>query len=934
MITLIKRIFQRKPSINNSISISHIKENSTVNISLGESQQPTTQIDTKTYVEGNVNGGNVAGHDINQVQGNNTTVNITGSTIGESVVTAEQVSGSFNKTEIHHHYPEKIEESISYQPKISSNLPPLTNCFVGRSAQLEQLNSALNSRDISISCIIAAGGIGKTTLIQKWLSDLNKTDYKIFAWSFYNQGANNDSQTSSTPFFSEAFKFFDYQSQTIIDEQERGRELAKLIQQQATIIVLDGLEPLQHSQQADNGFLKDPAIDAFLTNILNAKLSEKSLVLISTRQPLTCFIGKKGYDSIDLLKLNEPDAVQLLKNLGVTKGLEKEFIEAVNFYGCHALALMLLGRMVVNFFEEDIRYYREIPLLEEECEGKHAENILNFYVNRWQDNEPEKLFLYLLGLFDRPMNEDERNELFEKAIIAKSLAALNPLQLKQTIKRLRDLSLLTNDKEHYDCHPIIRNYFGLKFKENYPEDFKQAHLVLFEYFQKMPEKVFGKYLPDTLDEMLPLYRAVVHGCLAWKHQQALNEIYVKRILRGDEHYSWHKLGAYSQGLTVLTAFFPEEGWGAVAVSNEELFGLGSWLLSEVSFCLMSLGRLHEAIEPRKKSINTAVKLKDWINATQANNNLTFLYLVLGKLGDAEKVAKTAMNYAQLSSTERNNLFHPEFFPSHRRRIESYGYLASVLHYLGRTKEAIQYFQEAERLQKQIETNFYYLYSISGSSYCAFLLDTAHDKNDIERILDRGKKFFEWRESGDFLLDIAFDHLTLARTYEALQHTKNATTEFNSALQVVIAAGLVVEYPKFYLYRADFYLTQNQLNPALADLNSAWEIIKRCDMNLYNVDYCLIHGRYSLALPIPDFETALKHYEKAKQLITDTGYHLRDAELDLFAAKLRQQCGEDYRNANQGLYSQTADDYLQKAKNRITEIGQWGLMRVIERDFPV
>jgi len=26
-------------------------------------------------------------------------------------------------------------------------------------------------------------------------------------------------------------------------------------------------------------------------------------------------------------------------------------------------------------------------------------------------------------------------------------------------------------------------------------------------------------------------------------------------------------------------------------------------------------------------------------------------------------------------------------------------------------------------------------------------------------------------------------------------------------------------------------------------------------------------------------------------------------------------------------------YLQKAKNRIAEIGQWGLMRVIERDFP-
>ena len=81
------------------------------------------------------------------------------------------------------------------------------------------------------------------------------------------------------------------------------------------------------------------------------------------------------------------------------------------------------------------------------------------------------------------------------------------------------------------------------------------------------------------------------------------------------------------------------------------------------------------------------------------------------------------------------------------------------------------------------------------------------------------------------------------------------------------------------------------------------------------------------------ETALSHYDEAKQLIFDTGYHLRDAELDLFAAQLRQHCGEQYRRTNPDLYAKTADDYLQKVKQRIEDIGQWGLLRVIERDFP-
>ncbi|MFI3218918.1 MAG: hypothetical protein QX189_07335 [Methylococcales bacterium] len=84
------------------------------------------------------------------------------------------------------------------------------------------------------------------------------------------------------------------------------------------------------------------------------------------------------------------------------------------------------------------------------------------------------------------------------------------------------------------------------------------------------------------------------------------------------------------------------------------------------------------------------------------------------------------------------------------------------------------------------------------------------------------------------------------------------------------------------------------------------------MKLYIVDYLLIHGRYSLATA--DFDTALNHYQEAKQLIQETGYHLRDAELDLFAAQICH-C------TNQDLNSKNADYYLQNAKNRIASCGQ-------------
>ena len=43
--------------------------------------------------------------------------------------------------------------------------------------------------------------------------------------------------------------------------------------------------------------------------------------------------------------------------------------------------------------------------------------------------------------------------------------------------------------------------------------------------------------------MLPLYAAMAHGCLG-RHQEALDEVYWRRILRKTDFFSIHKLGAF------------------------------------------------------------------------------------------------------------------------------------------------------------------------------------------------------------------------------------------------------------------------------------------------------------------------------------------------------------------------------------------------------
>ena len=64
---------------------------------------------------------------------------------------------------------------------------------------------------------------------------------------------------------------------------DRGERLAELVAAEPTVLVLDGLEPLQHGPGPHDleGRLKDPGVHALLTRL--ATRPGKSLCLVSTR---------------------------------------------------------------------------------------------------------------------------------------------------------------------------------------------------------------------------------------------------------------------------------------------------------------------------------------------------------------------------------------------------------------------------------------------------------------------------------------------------------------------------------------------------------------------------------------------------------------------------------------------------------------------------
>jgi hypothetical protein len=69
---------------------------------------------------------------------------------------------------------------------------------------------------------------------------------RVFVESFYSQGSDERRNASSELFFEQALAFFGHQGEPIKQADEQGRALARLLIEQRGLLVLDGLEPLQH----------------------------------------------------------------------------------------------------------------------------------------------------------------------------------------------------------------------------------------------------------------------------------------------------------------------------------------------------------------------------------------------------------------------------------------------------------------------------------------------------------------------------------------------------------------------------------------------------------------------------------------------------------------------------------------------------------------
>ncbi|MCP4662193.1 MAG: hypothetical protein GY856_42865, partial [bacterium] len=572
---------------------------------------------------------------------------------------------------------------------------------------------------------------------------------------------------SADEFIAWALRFFGDPDPTAGGPWERGVRLAGLVRSHRSLLILDGLEPLQYPPGEMAGRLRDQAVQSLLRELA---ATSNGLCMITTRLPvsdLDDFAGS-GLLRVDLGQLDDAAGAELLRSLDV-KGSDDELRIAVNDLGGHALALTLFGTYLRDVHEGDLRCRVDLPgLMYDEEQGGHARRVMTSY-ERWLGDDPALAILRLLGLFDRPAAAEAIAALrHEPAIpdLTDRLLGLADRGWRQALARLRRARLIARTDPSrpgtLDAHPLVREHFADQLQQESPEAWREGNSRLYEHF-----KTTAKELPETLDEMAPLYAAVTHGCRAGRYQEALDDVFWARIRRRDQAFTIHKLGAFGSDLAAISGFF-DPPWSRPVPTLGE--GDRAFLLNEAGFSLRALGRLAEATEPMRAGLDVQVAQEDWKNAAVVAANLSQLKLILGDVPQAVADANQAVELAERSG----DTFQPIL-----RRTN----VADALHQAGRIDDAEAAFREAETMQKKRQPEYPLLYSLQGYRYCDLLLG----KGRFEEVLARASKTITIAIRNTWPLDIGLDHLALGRAHlmQVLRTSRGELEEARSHLDQAV-----------------------------------------------------------------------------------------------------------------------------------------------------
>jgi tetratricopeptide (TPR) repeat protein len=714
--------------------------------------------------------------------------------------------------------------------------------FQGREELVRDLEtwvSDLTSPD-RVWSLVAAGGTGKTAVIERVVAGMRPGEANVLVWSFYER-------PDADAFLRECNHLFLGE-----DEGPAGGRLERLERGlrdgRPHLIVLDGLERVQ--EDAGGGRVRGELSDHSLKLLLRAMAAGlgRARALVTSRYPLVDLQDwtNRGYRHTSLDDLSAEAAVAVLRGWGVV-GDDGALRASAAQVGYHALSVAVLGSYLRSFVGGRIEAVQEFDLdavTGDDPRAAKLARVLAFYAERLPAEERE--LLARLSVFPRGVTiellgvlVDAGGDVAGVLLNAKPrlVALLGSLRARGLVFQYESVEAVT-----WTAHPFLRERFREMLGCPTERVFDTVAQALGAGLEKRPDT--NPTDPTVLDRYERLIEATR---LAGREEEAFELFWYG--LGGYQHLGW-VLGEYERGYRILAAFSATGRVDDLGVTMT--LRNRSFLANDLAMFAKRLGRLAAARAIRRLDEGWKRSLAEPTQTSIGLQNSSGLAFALGHLSEVRRLASEAVTEAETIEDDAE-------------KEDSVVYRAIAAHALGDIAAARADFAAATALEGEA------LFSGRGAQHARHHLDLgdlAAARALVGHGLATARRYGRNHEFPWF--DALLARITLAEGRDPTSHLDGIRvwTSRTGDMEYIIEAHLLTA--RHLLARGD---TQSALGEAETGLLHA----VACGFRLLRIELLVALARIRLVWPDP--AKAIQAAREALDLAAhpDCGYAWGEAD---------------------------------------------------------
>ena len=745
--------------------------------------------------------------------------------------------------------------------------------FSGRAALVSSLSTWVDdtASPDRIQALVAAGGTGKTAIIEQVLRGLQQRWPRpgaghVLVWSFYEK-------PDADVFLRECGQLFLGEPDNTPPGGRLERLQRGLRDGQPHLLVMDGLERVQVEAGAGRvrGELEDTALRLLLQAI--AAGLGRTRALLTSRFSLTDLRDwqHRGVVETALDDLPAETARQVLRGWGVL-GPDAALDAVAAQVGRHALSVAVIGSYLQHFEAGRIEAAAGFDLdavAGDDPKAAKLARVLGFYAEKLPADERE--LLTRLAVFLRGITLDLLGVLLDAGgAVAGLLVDARPA-LPRLLQRLVDRGLvfryLSSDQTAtWTAHPFVRERFAALLGCPAGEVFAAVAERLGQGLEQRPKSwasaVLGavaqrlgvglKQLPKNKPlevALLDRYEQLIEALrLAGRAKEAF-DLYWFGL--GSYNHLGKVVGDYARGYRILRGFVPENGdlgrFGQGLAPNFQAVGL-----TDLALTCRGLGRLQEAWAARQEDDERKRRLDDPKETSIGLQNTSELALDLGQLPQARAFAQAALAQAERAESEVERKY-------------SLACAAHAAHQAGDPATAQAEFAAATALEGEL------LYSIRGQFHARHHLDSS-DRPACRAIVIAGLAIAE-RLGMNF--DIPAWHALLARL--ALAEQQDPQPHIAEIRAWTARSGDMEWIIDAHLLSARHALAQPDLATALAEAEDGLRQAHLCGYRVKEIELLVTQSAIHLAWPDPAQALAAARQALDAATAPDCGYAWGEAD---------------------------------------------------------